>query len=265
MRQRRPAIWKDLSFIPCSITLCNALCGLSAIIYMTHPRADGSAVPVLAILLMIAAMVFDVFDGFSARKLKAESMHGMELDSLADAISFGIAPAVLVYLLGQEWCMQSPAFRWVPWLASGFFAVCALWRLAQYNTIALSGGSSKESIFTGLPTPGATAVLCTMLLLLDHLGVEARMIGLVSIAYAFLLGFLMIGEFEYIHLKRLVLAGPLFVRIALVCLTVFAMLRIQGGVYYAIFVTTHLYVLSGFFGDSLLKKDDASVKLHQEL
>jgi CDP-diacylglycerol--serine O-phosphatidyltransferase len=232
---------------------------------MANPRPAGNAVPVFAILLMIAAMVFDIFDGFSARKLKAESMHGMELDSLSDAISFGIAPAVLVYLLGQEWCMNSPPFRWVPWLASGFFAVCALWRLAQYNTIALSGGSSKESIFTGLPTPGATAVLCAMLLLLDHLGLEARTVGLVSIAYAFLLGFLMISEFEYIHLKRLILAGPLAVRIVLVGLMAFAMLRIQGGVYYAIVAVTHLYVLSGFFGDSLLKKDDATVKLHQEL
>ncbi|MDH3981780.1 MAG: CDP-alcohol phosphatidyltransferase family protein, partial [Kiritimatiellaceae bacterium] len=135
MKQTKFSMWKDLSFIPCSITLCNALCGLSAIICMISPRSAETTVPFFAILLIFAAMFFDIFDGFAARKLKAESMHGMELDSLSDMLSFGIAPAILIFVTGQGWHQNLQPFHWVAWLAAGFFTVCALWRLAQYNTV----------------------------------------------------------------------------------------------------------------------------------
>jgi CDP-diacylglycerol--serine O-phosphatidyltransferase len=231
----------DLSFIPCSITLCNALCGVSAIIYLIGFQGSGASFPFIAVWLIFAAMFFDVFDGFAARKLNAESLHGMQLDSLSDMVSFGVAPAMLVYVQGQAWWSTAQPGPWLAWLATGFYAACVLWRLAHYNTLALSGDESKEG-FTGLPSPAAALALCSVMLLLDRLDLGVRTAALVTATYAFILGFLMVSGFEYMHFKKLLKAGAVPLRVVLLLLVVVACLRF--GVF-AFFALIHLYLFSG--------------------
>ncbi len=135
MKRTKSAFRKDLlMMVPSSITLCNALCGLSAILYMTGDHASETLVPLPAVWLILLAMFFDIFDGFAARKLNAVSTHGVQLDSLSDLLSFGIAPAILIFLVAQGCCSGSLFGQWIAWSVSGFFMVCALWRLALYNT-----------------------------------------------------------------------------------------------------------------------------------
>jgi CDP-diacylglycerol--serine O-phosphatidyltransferase len=231
----------DLSFIPCSITLCNALCGVSAIIYLIGFRNAQASFPFIAVWLIFAAMFFDVVDGLAARKLNAESLHGMQLDSLSDMVSFGVAPAMLVYVQGETWWGSAQPGPWLAWLAAGFYAACVLWRLAHYNTLALTGESSKEG-FTGLPSPAGALALCSVMLLLDDLELGARTVALVTTTYAFILGFLMVSGFEYMHFKRLLKTGPPALRVVLLLLVVVACLRF--GVF-AFFALVHLYLFSG--------------------
>ncbi|VGO17875.1 hypothetical protein PDESU_06477 [Pontiella desulfatans] len=255
MKPTKTLNWRDhLSFIPSSITLCNALCGLSAIIYMTGSRGGEGLVPLPAVWLILAAMFFDIFDGFAARKLNAVSRHGMELDSLSDLLSFGIAPAILIFRVAQGCCDGSVPGQWVAWAAAGFFMVCAMWRLALYNTVALSDTSS-DGVFSGLPTPGATAILCSMALLSTRLNVEDRAVGFIIIAYGFILGLMMISGFKYNHFKKVVTTGPIPFRIAVFLLMLTAILMIDEFIFYLLFVVVHLYLLSGLMGETHFKKD----------
>jgi CDP-diacylglycerol--serine O-phosphatidyltransferase len=132
--------------VPCSITLLNALCGLGAIMFALNGILS------LAVYCVIAAALCDFFDGFFARILNATSGFGSELDSLADAISFCVAPAIVVYgaLNGQ--------LPWASPLILGLYVCAGLCRLARFNTC-----SPSPATFTGLPTTLAALALVQIL------------------------------------------------------------------------------------------------------
>jgi CDP-diacylglycerol--serine O-phosphatidyltransferase len=127
--------------IPNIITLSNAVCGLLAIFL-------GN--PIIGSFLIIAAMLLDVFDGLAARKLGVDSDLGQELDSLADLISFGVAPAFLFYQLFHTTEALVVAI---------FYVLSGLFRLAKFNTLAYS------TTFNGLPIPAAAGILSGFVLL----------------------------------------------------------------------------------------------------
>jgi CDP-diacylglycerol--serine O-phosphatidyltransferase len=104
--------------------------------------------------IMIAS-VFDVLDGWVARMTHTATRFGIEIDSLSDVISFGVAPGVLVY----TWTLSS--FGKIGWLGSFFLVACAALRLARFN-VQMSGAEKKH--FTGLPTPAAALVIATTVL-----------------------------------------------------------------------------------------------------
>ena len=128
--------------IPNLLTLSNLFCGsvavVSALVWGDLKLAFG---------LMVLAAVFDFFDGFAARLLNQSSPIGLQLDSLADDISFGLAPAAIMYSL----------YQWMPgiWLPEGYpglvvfvFTACAALRLAKFNI-----DETQHTEFCGLPTP----------------------------------------------------------------------------------------------------------------
>ena len=117
--------------VPSLFTLCNALCGFTSVLFTL--RAEPGVIPAISLWLIFGAMLFDVMDGLAARVLKAQSLHGMNLDSMADVISFGVAPAVIIHqlILGQT--SLSGHIPGLAWFIAAFYLGCALWRLAQYN------------------------------------------------------------------------------------------------------------------------------------
>ena len=260
MKASKPGLWKgNLSFIPCSITLCNALCGLSAIIYMMGRESAASPVPVVAIWLVMAAMFFDLFDGYAARRLHAESLHGMQLDSLSDMLSFGVAPAILIYQAGQAWWADSTPGHWIAWAAAGFYAACTLWRLANYNADALSDSTDKDG-FTGLPSPAAALSICSAMLLINRIDPSARTTAFVAVAFAFIMGFLMVSGFEFMHLKKIAATGSVALRVTLLVLVAAACVRFGA---LAFFTLVHLYVFSGPLAEIIIKGSDrAADPLH---
>jgi len=120
----------------------------------------------LAAWAIVAAAVFDMLDGRVARLLHAETAFGAEYDSLCDMLSFGIAPAVLMYL----WALvHLPAeLHKLAWLGAFFLAACAALRLARFN---VQIGTQDKRYFQGLPTPGSALLIATAVLYHEESGI----------------------------------------------------------------------------------------------
>ena len=140
-------------------TLANAFCGTGAIFAAMRFLQDGLVNDLLVGMALIpAAFVFDALDGRVARWRQSSSTLGRELDSLADVISFGVAPAALAYACGLQGGWD--------WAVLSYFVGCGVSRLARYNVTAeqLSGGGDKVKYFEGTPIP--TSVVLTGVLAL---------------------------------------------------------------------------------------------------
>lgn len=129
-------------------TLANAVCGVGALFsMMSYLQSDDIRHIYFSCALIVAALVFDILDGRIARWRRKSSVLGRELDSLADVISFGVAPAAIAYGCG----MQGGIDR----IVLGYFVACGVSRLARYNVTAeaLSAGGDKVKYFEGTPIP----------------------------------------------------------------------------------------------------------------
>ena len=138
-------------------TLGNAVCGVSAVFAMlAYLQNDETRHVLIACALIALAFVFDVFDGNVARWRQKSSTMGRELDSLADVISFGVAPAVIAYGVGMNGLWDRVVLL--------YFVACGVSRLARYNVTAetLAGGGDKVKYFEGTPIP--SSLLLVMLI-----------------------------------------------------------------------------------------------------
>jgi CDP-diacylglycerol--serine O-phosphatidyltransferase len=138
-------------------TLANAACGVAGVfLAMRHVASASTGTFLLAAAMAPAAFVFDVLDGRIARMRHQHSVLGRELDSLADVISFGVAPAALGFAAGLDGGWD--------WVVLTYFVCCGVSRLARYNVTAeaLAEGGDKVRYFEGTPIP--TSVVLTGLL-----------------------------------------------------------------------------------------------------
>ena len=145
-------------------TLANAVCGTGAVLTsMSYLQTGDVSRLYVASAAILAALIFDVLDGRIARWRQTSSALGRELDSLADVISFGVAPAVLAYACGMQGFLDR--------VILAYFVACGVSRLARYNVTAeaLSGGTGKVAYFEGTPIP-TSIVLVGMLALATYLG-----------------------------------------------------------------------------------------------
>lgn len=139
------------------LTLANAVCGVGALFStMTYLQSSEIRHVYFACSLVLAALIFDVLDGRVARWRQKTSSMGRELDSLADVISFGVAPAIIAYGCGMQGLYDR--------IVLAFFVACGVSRLARYNVTAqaMSGGTDKVSHFEGTPIP--TSIVLVLLL-----------------------------------------------------------------------------------------------------
>jgi len=138
---------------PSIFTAANMACGFSAVPLAFNGHSHWAAI------LMTVAIFMDVADGAVARLVGATSPFGVQLDSLADLISFGLAPAVLVY----TWVL--PEWPVIAWVAAYFWLACAAFRLARFN-FTIDPHADKR-YFIGMPSPGAAAVVIATVFALD--------------------------------------------------------------------------------------------------
>jgi CDP-diacylglycerol--serine O-phosphatidyltransferase len=263
--------------IPTLLTICNSLCGLTAILWclQAYERAfiknglsvanpPESFLPLLPVIfascawVIIGAMVFDALDGWTARKLKATSLHGIQMDSLADMVTFGVAPAVVVAvsshihaLFGEGNYLAGKFLRYdrLVWVACGIYLACAACRLALYNIHAVE--EKKDDNFMGIPSPGAAAAVCSIIIMNNSNIAMPEWVATIFLPiYTAFLGVLMVSSIPYPHMAKWLISPVKRGRKILVLGAIFAMgiyeyVRLEEGPKITAAFLITLYVLSG--------------------
>ena len=186
--QKKESFKKSIYVLPNLFTSMNIFCGFYAILSAVDGRFIHAAVAILI------GGVFDLLDGKIARATSTTSQFGVEYDSLADLISFGLAPALLMFL----WALKP--FGRLGWLAGFLFMICGALRLARFNTAALSGSSTSH--FQGLPIPAAAGMNVSVILLFSRLGVEPGAYSFLMLIMLYALSFLMVSSVKYNSFKK---------------------------------------------------------------
>ncbi len=231
LRRRSPAhrLRRGIFLLPSLFTAGNLFCGIFAILFALDGEFHRAAV------LIVAAHLLDGVDGAVARLTHTTSQFGVEFDSLADVVSFGVAPAVLMHVFALA--------PWGTWggLGAALFTVCGALRLARYNVQTLA---VEKSYFTGLPIPAAAAMIAATIFMYLMLGLEntdGRPVIFILIACG--LAGLMVSHFRYLslkphHLKKRSTIRLLLSALAVLILTI-AMWQIM------LFSALLIYTLSG--------------------
>ncbi len=173
--------------LPNLMTTGNLFCGFFAVIYSI--QADF----LTAAYAIVAAAVFDTLDGRLARLTRSTSKFGAEYDSLCDLVSFGVAPAILLY----QWALNP--FGRLGWIACFLFCACGALRLARFNVQA---NVVEKNYFQGLPIPMAAGIVASSVLAFQDL--EWESLGSITLlVMTILLAFVMVSNFRYRSFKDL--------------------------------------------------------------
>ncbi len=187
-RRRIPPLRKGVYLLPNLITTAGLFSGFYAIIAtLNHDYR-------LAAIMILVAQLCDVLDGRIARLTRSSSSFGVQYDSLADLIAFGVAPGILVY----TWALK-PWGRW-GWLAATLYVTCGALRLARFN---VQVGTIERRHFLGLPIPAAANVIAATVLMYFYLGGQGaahKRVMMLIVIYA--VAALMVSEFRYFSFKE---------------------------------------------------------------
>jgi CDP-diacylglycerol--serine O-phosphatidyltransferase len=158
-------------FLPNLLTAGNLACGFFALTWIFKYQIGNNFEPIrVAIRLILAAFAFDLFDGRLARLAKKESRFGREFDSLADIVSFGVAPAFLIYrIVLQEF--ESG------WVIAAIYLVCGGIRLARFNVMSARPSSEGGREFVGFPIPSAAGLVVTVTMFMMQLVGQDKSLG----------------------------------------------------------------------------------------
>lgn len=206
---------KKIHLIPNVLTAFGLMCGLFAIFKLNMTEVGEASEKVLqtSALLLLLAGFFDLLDGALARALKAESEFGGIFDSMADAVSFGVAPSVII--LKSVSASPGTIFSFLMTTAALVFSVCGVLRLVRYNVLSNKAKGDVElelahkQNFTGLPIPAAAACAITLNLFLlspdtsGWLNLSDPGRAIVLFFGMVLLGYLMISRWKFPSSKRL--------------------------------------------------------------
>lgn len=176
--------------LPNMLTLMALCSGLTAIRFALHEKWAE------AVLAIMIAGIFDMLDGRVARLMNQTSKFGAELDSLADLISFGVAPALVLYL----WVLQDMRLGWIAVL---LYVVCTALRLARFNTMLEDQNvpAFAKKFFTGLPSPGGAWLAIIPIAVVLEFGPEAQMSPSFVALWLILVGGLMVSRLPTLALK----------------------------------------------------------------
>jgi len=170
--------------LPSLFTTGNLFCGFYSILRSFNHDFERASYAI------ILAGIFDLLDGRVARITRSQSHFGVEYDSIADVVSFGIAPAILAYV----WVLES--FGRLGWAGAFFFAACGALRLARFNTIS---EELPKSYFLGLPIPAAANLIAAAVIAYHELNFNYP--DVVMLILVFALGLLMVSNIRYRSFK----------------------------------------------------------------
>ncbi len=253
--------WQSrIPVLPTLITLGSLVCGFGAILTATLPKEGVSQINRIefAAWLVLVAMIFDALDGRVARMSGQVSEFGGELDSLCDAVSFGVAPGVVAMAVLSQYYHGSWPVR-LCWAACALFAVCAVLRLARFN-VANKPDEESHRTFQGLPSPSAAGMIASFIIMHANLVQDGSFDWVGRIVLPVLLvtvGPLMVSRVRYVHLIGELTRGersfPFFLGLVVL---IFLVIMLREYIIPVIFTT---YLLSGLVGvavDKVLDRID---------
>jgi CDP-diacylglycerol--serine O-phosphatidyltransferase len=221
--QRRRGIY----LLPSLLTTGNLFCGFLAIILAADARYVEAAVAIFV------AMVMDMLDGKVARLTKTTSQFGVEFDSLADVVSFGVAPAFMLYAFALSKLGRAA------WLGAFLFVACGALRLARFNVYS---GVSDRRYFIGLPIPAAAGIVASTMLLLGNDELEQWQSAAIAVG-TYIVSVLMVSTFRYYSFKEVDFARRRPTGILL--FLVLALVIVATHPQWFLFLLLSVYVLSG--------------------
>jgi len=172
--------------LPNLFTSASLFCGFYSAIASFKEHFVPAAVSILV------AVIFDGLDGRVARLTNTTSKFGSEYDSIADVISFGIAPALLAY----SWSLSIYG-KW-GWIVAFLFLLCGALRLARFN---IQIGIIESKVFNGLPIPAAASVVATTVIFFDYVGAEGRFHNEFIMVFVIMISLLMVSSVKYYSFK----------------------------------------------------------------
>jgi CDP-diacylglycerol--serine O-phosphatidyltransferase len=217
-----------VSLLPSLFTIANLFCGWACVVHAM--RGDlTTAAPFIGV-----AIVLDMLDGRIARMTGTTSDFGVQLDSLADLISFGMAPAILSF----QWGL-APLGR-LGWAAGFMFVTAAALRLARFNTQI---GVADKRYFQGLPSPSAAAIVAGMVWAATDQGLAGESVRYGAFALTLVAGVLMVSNVRYHSFKGFDLRGKVPFVAALVVVLVFVLISVHPP--HTLFAGFLVYAASG--------------------
>jgi CDP-diacylglycerol--serine O-phosphatidyltransferase len=236
---------KSIYILPNLFTSMNLFCGYYSIIASVQLRFSEAAVAILV------GAIFDLLDGKIARATNTTSKFGIEYDSLADLITFGLAPALLMFL----WVLQTAGRP--GWSAALLFTICGALRLARFNTT-----TSGSSDFEGLPIPAAAAMNVSVVLFLDRLNISPDPYKIILLIMMFGLSFCMVSSFRYKSLKKVSLFKSMKFSKLVGLILIIVLIATEPSI--LLFIVFSIYVISGpmvSLLDHLSTKDDKETQI----
>lgn len=221
MKQR-----KALYILPNLFTTANMLSGFYSII--ESYKGDH----LTAAWLLVLAVVFDNLDGKIARLTNCESRFGFEYDSLSDLVSFGVAPAFLMYTFALGDMGR------IGVIAASLFLLTGALRLARFNVL-----TTKTIDFVGLPIPGGAIIVASIILAILHFDIDYKDYKVFLLVSVYIISFLMISTIRYRSFKKVKLEGPISIRIFALILLILSLVLYKPYIFVPLIGLT--YALSG--------------------
>jgi CDP-diacylglycerol---serine O-phosphatidyltransferase len=220
---------RGIYLLPNAFTTANLFCGFFAVVMAMNLKFD------LAAIAIFIAMMLDSVDGRVARLTNTQSEFGEQYDSLSDMLSFGAAPALVIY----EWSLRG--LGKLGWLAAFVYCAGAALRLARFNT---NIGVVDKRYFQGLPSPAAAALVAGFVWLMDDLGIAGTKLGWYSWGITLYAGLTMVSNVPFYSFKDINFRKPVpFISALLIVLGFVAVSGDPPKVLFGLFV---LYGLSGY-------------------
>ncbi len=221
--QIKPSEAAKIYILPNLMTAGNLFCGFMAVIRCIQAKFV-SEVPVSdelffvkqtqtpemlyeqAVWFILAGVIFDSLDGRLARLGGRESLFGKEFDSIADTVSFGMAPALMVFFLILSPTASFPFYRNIGWIVSFIYLLCVAVRLARFNVlthplIEKSSPETQSETFAGLPSPAAAGMIASLVLVMNRIELQGWLIFLPALLL--LIATLMISDISYPNFKNI--------------------------------------------------------------
>ncbi|MBF0275040.1 MAG: CDP-diacylglycerol--serine O-phosphatidyltransferase [Nitrospinae bacterium] len=241
---------KGIYILPNLLTTASVFCSFYAMVSIINGKYYYAAISI------IVAIIFDGLDGKIARLTNSTSNFGLQLDSLADAVSFGVAPALLIYAYTLH------NYGRLGWLAAFLFVICGLLRLARFN---IQEETDVKKNFTGLPIPGAAGFIAiTVIMTEDYFGLE-NIPHLLYLFMVYALAILMVSNIPYTSFKGLKLSNRRTFHVFLIIILIIYLIAVIPQIFLFLFGIYYIFTSPFLWGYKKLKGESDEEPLDKNI